>query len=51
MYTNAGFTSCMGATVEGSTAVDGGGVYAVKGATVEWACDLSRNSALSGPGM
>ena len=52
MFARGGGTmSCKGATVEGSSAVDGGGLYIISGATMEWECDLISNSALSGPGM
>lgn len=52
LYTDGeGTTSCKGASVEESNAVDGGGVYAVDGAMVDWECNLLSNSALSGPAM
>lgn len=47
----AGNVSCSGASVVGNKAVDGGGAYVVANATVEWACELGANSALSGPAM
>lgn len=46
-----GVVSCTGGSVEGNQAVDGGGVYIVKNATLDWACDLKENTALSGPAM
>lgn len=47
----AGNTSCTGASVEKHQGVDGGAIYAVDGATLEWECDLVENVALSGPAM
>lgn len=46
-----GIVSCTGGLVEGNHAVDGGGVYVVENATLDWACDLTGNTALTGPGM
>ncbi|CAM9772969.1 unnamed protein product, partial [Ectocarpus sp. 12 AP-2014] len=46
-----GDASCTGASVEGHRGVDGGAVYAVEGAKLEWGCDLVNNSALAGPAM
>lgn len=46
-----GITSCEGASVLGHKGVDGGAIYAVDGATLEWECDLLRNSALVGSAM
>lgn len=46
-----GSTSCSGASVERHTGVDGGAVYIVDDAVIEWECDLVGNSALSGPAM
>eukprot|EP00752_Nemacystus_decipiens_P010943 g9725.t1 len=52
LYTDGeGITSCKGASVEDNQAVDGGGMYAVDGAIVEWECNIFRNSALSGPAI
>lgn len=46
-----GATSCEGASVEENSGVDGGAIYAVDGATVNWSCHLINNEALSGPAM
>lgn len=52
LYTEGGGTaSCKEGSAKNNSAVDGGGVYAVDNATVEWECDLFSNSAMSGPGM
>lgn len=47
----AGTTSCEGGSVEKHRGVDGGAVYAVEDAVVDWACHLIDNEALSGPAM
>lgn len=47
----AGDVSCVGGSVEGNQAVDGGGVYILENATLDWACGLSGNTALSGPAL
>ena len=49
--TGPGSVTCAGALVGRNRAVDGGGVYVVENATLDWACDLVQNSALSGPAM
>ncbi|CAM9271368.1 unnamed protein product, partial [Ectocarpus sp. 8 AP-2014] len=46
-----GNASCTGASVSGHRGVDGGAVYAVEGAKLEWGCDLVNNSALAGPAI
>ncbi|CBJ26637.1 adhesin-like protein [Ectocarpus siliculosus] len=46
-----GNASCTGASVVGHRGVDGGAVYAVEGAKLEWGCDLVNNSALAGPAI
>ncbi|CAN0330304.1 unnamed protein product [Ascophyllum nodosum] len=46
-----GITSCTEASVEGHEGVDGGAIYAVDGAVLEWACDLKENEALAGPAI
>lgn len=46
-----GHTSCSGATIDSHTGVDGGAIYAVDEATLDWQCDLGRNTAVSGPAM
>lgn len=46
-----GITTCTGANVSLHRGVDGGAIYAVDGATLEWMCDLKNNSALIGPAM
>lgn len=49
----AGSATCTGAatSVTGHRGVDGGAIYAVKGASLEWGCDLVANKALAGPAM
>lgn len=49
----AGDATCTGAatSITGHRGVDGGAIYAVKGARLEWGCDLVRNEALAGPAM
>ncbi|CAM9462085.1 unnamed protein product, partial [Ectocarpus sp. 12 AP-2014] len=46
-----GNASCTNASVAGHRGVDGGAVYAVEGAKLEWGCDLVNNSALAGPAI
>lgn len=46
-----GITSCKGASVVRHKGVDGGAIYAIDGATLEWECDLKHSSALVGPAM
>ncbi|CAB1103374.1 unnamed protein product [Ectocarpus sp. CCAP 1310/34] len=46
-----GNASCTGASVARHRGVDGGAVYAVEGAKLEWGCHLVNNSALAGPAM
>lgn len=46
-----GSTSCSGASIEHHEGVDGGAIYAVDGAVLDWECDLIKNSALAGPAM
>ncbi|CAN0356022.1 unnamed protein product, partial [Ectocarpus sp. 12 AP-2014] len=46
-----GNASCTGASVVGHRGVDGGAVYAVEGAKLEWGCDLVDNYALAGPAI
>lgn len=47
----AGKVSCDNALIEKNKGVDGGAIYAINSATLEWDCDLRGNSALSGPAM
>lgn len=50
----AGNATCTGGaatSVTGHRGVDGGAIYAVKGATLDWSCDLVENQALAGPAM
>lgn len=52
LYTEGdGLSSCKGASVVNHNAVDGGAIYAVEDAEVDWACHLVKNRALSGPAM
>ena len=52
LYNNGkGTASCTNASILRHEGVDGGAIYAVDGATLEWACDLGENSALAGPAM
>ena len=46
-----GITSCKGASIVKHTGVDGGAIYAVEDAVLDWACDLKENEALVGPAM
>lgn len=46
-----GNTSCDGASIDGHKGVDGGAIYAVDGATLDWKCNLKGNLAVSGPAM
>ena len=46
-----GITSCTGASLVGHEGVDGGAIYAVDDAVIDWACDLVENKALAGPAM
>ena len=46
-----GNTSCIGTTVEKNSAVDGGAIYAVDDAVLDWACALIGNEAITGPAM
>ena len=47
----SGTSSCTGASVVEHSGIDGGAIYAVDGAVLEWACDLVKNKALVGPAM
>ncbi|CAN0008375.1 unnamed protein product, partial [Scytosiphon promiscuus] len=48
----AGNASCSGTSVVSNhSGVDGGAIYAVEGASLEWGCDLSNNMALAGPAI
>lgn len=47
----AGDTSCIGASILQNEAVDGGAMYLVNDATVDWTCDIEDNSAISGGAM
>lgn len=52
MYrTGPGETSCEGVSILDHEAVDGGAIYAIDGATVDWACDIRDNSAISAAAM
>ncbi|CAM9293851.1 unnamed protein product, partial [Laminaria digitata] len=46
-----GTASCEGASILGHEGVDGGAIYAVEDAVLDWACDLVDNKALAGPAM
>ncbi|CAM9587167.1 unnamed protein product [Ectocarpus fasciculatus] len=46
-----GTAACSGATVLRHVGVDGGAIYAVDGANLEWECHLRGNSALIGPAI
>ena len=46
-----GKTSCNGSSVERHSGVDGGAIYAVDGAVLDWACHLKDNKAFMGPAM
>ena len=46
-----GNASCEGASILEHEGVDGGAIYAVDDAELDWACDLEGNSALAGPAM
>ena len=46
-----GNASCEGASILEHNGVDGGAIYAVEDAKLEWACDLGENTALAGPAM
>lgn len=46
-----GDTSCSGAVIEQHTGVDGGAIYALDDAKLEWECDLLKNTAVAGPAM
>ncbi|CAB1104673.1 unnamed protein product [Ectocarpus sp. CCAP 1310/34] len=46
-----GNAACSGATVLQHEGVDGGAIYAVDGANLEWECHLRENSALIGPAI
>lgn len=47
----AGQTRCSGTSIEMHSALDGGAIYALHNATLDWECDLLRNTALAGPAM
>lgn len=47
----SGNTSCSGASIERNIGVDGGGIYALDGASIDWQCDMESNYALSGCAM
>ena len=46
-----GNASCEGASILNHTGVDGGAIYVVEDAVLDWACDLEENIALAGPAM
>lgn len=46
-----GHASCEGASILENTGVDGGAIYVVEDAKLDWACDLEGNTALAGPAM
>ena len=46
-----GNTSCEGASILQHDAVDGGAIYAIDDATVNWACDIRENSVISASAM
>ena len=46
-----GDVSCVGATVLRSKGVNGGAIYAVNDAVLDWRCNISENTALAGPAM
>lgn len=47
----AGETSCKGASIQHNRAADGGAMHVVDGATVDWACDIRSNTAITGGAM
>lgn len=47
----SGSTVCSNATITEHMGVDGGAVYALANAVVDWECDLVNNTALTGPAM
>ncbi|CBJ33129.1 asn/thr-rich large protein family protein [Ectocarpus siliculosus] len=46
-----GNATCSGATVLQHEGIDGGAIYAIDGANLEWACHIRENSALIGPAI
>lgn len=46
-----GNTRCSGTSIEMHKALDGGAIYALDDADLDWECDLLRNTALAGPAM
>lgn len=46
-----GNATCVGASIVKSKGVDGGAIYAVDDAVLDWACHLIGNTALAGPAM
>ena len=46
-----GKASCEGASILEHEGVNGGAIYAVDDAELDWACDLEGNSAFAGSAM
>lgn len=46
-----GIASCEGASILRHTGKDGGTIYAIEGAVLDWRCDLQENVGLAGPTM
>lgn len=46
-----GLTTCTGASIVNHYGVDGGAIYVVDGAQVEWECDVGMSHALTGSAM
>lgn len=47
----SGNASCSGALISENVAADGGALYAIDDATLEWQCDLRTNYAVTGSSM
>lgn len=47
----AGLATCTAASITDHQGVNGGAIYAVGEAEIEWECDVGRSHALSGPAM
>lgn len=48
---NDGPTSCADAYISYNEALNGGVIYATEEAVIDWKCDMTNNSALSGSAM
>lgn len=47
----SGNASCVGGTIQGHSAFEGGAIYVVGRVELEWNCDLITNRAVLGPAM